>query len=502
MRKNRARVLLIIASFVFIFKSPVLNIPYHWDALGFTIPHALSIYKNNFNPFLSPYDAGHPPLFYFMLVLTWKILGIHPWSSRILLSFFVTMALYYTYLIGKESKINIPILPILVFFSPLFFAQSGILNLEIPVTAFILFSFYQYIKDNKPLLTLGLTLLLLTKITGILFFLSLLLSHFLINKGKLKKKDLIWILLPLFSLSLWLLIHKFEAGWIFYPPYLEFQRKFTLQGKEIFSLFLENMEELPANLSLALPFSIFPFLFWKNKLKEKFILPLSILLSLLIIFSPFSISFAIVVFLFFLLYGMKKSSSSFEYLFTLIFFLFTISFYSFFTSSLPRYLLPLYPFFFLLVLTSTEKRMKGKTIFLILVILLEIINWSGNRNIKGEGSGAKLETNLEYLHIVRSHLSAVQYIEKNFPKAKILTTWPQIIELTLPEGGYTKYSHQIIYVDNYKKDTDFDLIYYSPQSHEEEKLREIIQQEKLPLLWKKMVKGKEVFLYGRRKETK
>ncbi|NOZ63527.1 MAG: phospholipid carrier-dependent glycosyltransferase [Caldiserica bacterium] len=506
--------------FVFLFKLPFLNFPYHWDALGFTIPHALSIYRNNFNPFVSPYDAGHPPLFYFLLASAWKILGVHPWASRIILYLFVAGALYYTYLIGKELKIRIfPWLPpLLLFISPLFFAQSGILNLEIPLTTFMLFSFYQYLKGNKTLLTLGLTMLLLTKISGIIFFLSLLISHLVISRGKLRKKDFTWIFFPLLAMFAWLMIHKLKTGWALYPPYLAPQREITFKLKEIFSLFLQNMKELPGNPSLILPFSFLALLTWKEKLKGISLLLSSILISLLIIFLPQSLPLAIMVFLFFLIYLAKKASESFGYLFTCIFFIINLSFYSLFTSSLPRYLLPLYPFFFLIFSLSLGKfpalksasphevkfrprrgyfYLGEKTIFVALIIFFAIMGWSGTRQVSGEGSGAKLETNLEYAHMVKSHLSATRYIETEFPEAKILTTWPQVIELSIPEAGYVRNPYQVIYLDNYKKGMDYDLIYYSPQSHEERKLREIIQQGKPVLLYKKNINGKKVSIYKR-----
>ncbi|GEM_PF-3002567 len=518
---------LIFIFLVFLFKLPFLNFPYHWDALGFTIPHALSIYKNNFNPFVSPYDVGHPPLFYFLLASTWKILGVHPWSSRLLLFIFVAGALYYTYLIGKELKINIPpwAPPLLLFISPLFFAQSGILNLEIPLTTFMLFSFYQYLKGNKTLLTFGLTLLLLTKISGIIFFLSLLIAHLVTSRGKLRKNDLPWIFFPLLLISAWLLIHQLKTGWALYPPYLAFQRKITFNLKEILFLFLQNMKELPAKLSLIIPFSFLALLTWKNKLPGITLLLLAILFSLLIIFLPASLPLAVLVFILFLIYLSKKASASFVYLFTFVFFITTLSFYSLLTSSLPRYLLPLYPFFFLVfslslgelpasksasLLSGMAESVKHrprrgyfssreKIILVALVMLLEITGWSGTRQVSGEGSGAKLENNLEYAHLVKSHLSADRYIETKFPGATVLTTWPQVIELTIPETGYVHGPYQVIYLDNYKKGMDYDIIYYSPQSHEARKLRKIIQQENLFLLYRKNIKGKEVFIYAPRR---
>jgi 4-amino-4-deoxy-L-arabinose transferase-like glycosyltransferase len=66
---------------------------------------------------------------------------------------FAYLALVYTFLIGKWLKGFWTgfLSAVLLMMSPLFFAQSGILNFAMPLTAFMMMAIYYALKDKHYL---------------------------------------------------------------------------------------------------------------------------------------------------------------------------------------------------------------------------------------------------------------------------------------------------------------------------------------------------------------
>ncbi|MFC1632479.1 hypothetical protein ACFL2I_08000, partial [Candidatus Omnitrophota bacterium] len=114
------RMFLFLLIIVVLFKLPIINMPYHWDALGGSIPGALWIYQHRFVPALGTLDFGHPQLFHEILAIIWSIFGYSIWLTHLVVIIFSFLGVYFTYRLGtdlKDRRTGI-IAALLLFFSP------------------------------------------------------------------------------------------------------------------------------------------------------------------------------------------------------------------------------------------------------------------------------------------------------------------------------------------------------------------------------------------------
>ena len=149
---NKKVVALFLFLVILLSKLVVINMPYHWDATH-VINRAVWMYQRKLSCISGPSDYGHPPLVHGILAVVWLIFGYSIWISHLIIIIFSFAGIYFTYLLGtelKNKKVGI-IAALFLFFSPLYFAQSGILNLTIPLTAFMVMTLYFALKENTKL---------------------------------------------------------------------------------------------------------------------------------------------------------------------------------------------------------------------------------------------------------------------------------------------------------------------------------------------------------------
>jgi len=220
---------LIVAIFfliILLFKLPILNMPFHWDDLQGTLSPALYIYEQKLGALsFRGYDIGHPPFFYALLALSWWIFGYSLWVSHAIVIIFTFLGVYFTYLTGKElqaEKTGI-VAAILLFFSPLYFAQSGTLNLDLPLSALAIMTFYFALKGNIKLYAISGICLVMTKVLGLVLILSLLLFIALGKKLYPARPEKTRFKLAMASLCIlavflcWAAFHKHKTGWVLCP---------------------------------------------------------------------------------------------------------------------------------------------------------------------------------------------------------------------------------------------------------------------------------------------
>ncbi len=203
--------------------------PYHWDALGGTVCRAHYIYQHGLNPLSGPfYYGGHPPLFYEILAITWSLLGYSIWITHLIAIIFSFIGIYFTYLLGRELKDRKTgiVAALLLFLSPLYFAQSGILNLDLPLTVFVVMTIYFVLKENTKGYLISGICLVMTKEPGLLLILSILIYTLFRNWRKPKTvalKRLLIYSIPLIFFLCWLVYHKWKMGWFLYPWIFTYQ---------------------------------------------------------------------------------------------------------------------------------------------------------------------------------------------------------------------------------------------------------------------------------------
>lgn len=456
--------------FVFLFiltillKSFTLNLPYHWDENIYTF-WAKWFSINGFFSDPPNYD-GHVPLFLWILALNYRIFGESNFLSHIITVIFSVIGLYSVYLLGKllyNERVGI-IASIITLFSPIYFSMSGQTLLDIPLTALTLATLYFALKKNTIFYLISACLLVLTKEPGILVVLSLALYQFIIKKNlKEKIKYVIIFSLPLLALIGWTLYYRVQTGKFGYfgSGYITFLSHYypgismlLKKGAAIlYQLFVWNYHWLL--IIIIIRFLKFPI--------NRKIIPLFLMIFIFIIFFSFG-------------------------------------------PLLPRYLLPVYPLFFIICAYYLTFFKKKTWVILALIILLFVSSYRYNYGIKGfiqdpvfhstifypkilasVGNG---ELSLDYIDVVEIEKNTLDFIFKNHKNSKITTAIPLISpwNINILDTGYRQWNknnitillcpvnsltgwvkdNKTVYIDN-KNLTENDLFIiesYSPQYEE------------------------------------
>jgi len=390
-----------------IVKANILNAPYHWDVMGYVIPSADAFYESWHLSSLTGL-SGHPPLFFIVLALAWKLFGQSLVVSHVLVLIFGALGLTVLFVLTenlftwKEAAAAV----LLLFFNQLFFAQVGMVYLSVPLMCLALFTVYFYRRQKNLLFVVSAAAMLLVKETAAFFLLAIILFDVVrslsgrIYWKALVKKSLI-LSLPLVSLILWYGYHWLKAGWAV-------NTKLLVNKARVLPLFLDNiLKHLIYDRS------------GENVNRASWI-----------------VFFAVIVYI--ILQIVKRKSMKVEWLFLLIIVI-NILFFSY-SDDLPRYFLVFYPFYFILgarafvILSGFAGNQKNMALFLLLlaVILLSVFNYTGERF----ADGWRLESNMEYLDLVRVSQSTAEFIENQYPDYRLITTFPLNFAFSYPTYGY------------------------------------------------------------------
>lgn len=491
---------------VFLFKLPIINMPCHWDDLVHTLPGALFIYKHGFNTvWIQQIERiGHPPLFFGILAFIWSIFGYSIWISHLVVIIFSFVGVYFTYLLGAELKDNKTgfIAALFLFFSPLYFAQSGTLNLDLPLTALMVMTLYFFLKGNTKLYFLCGIFTVFTKVSGILLIVSAMMYGIL--KGV--KKPVILFLKKIFVhlgiffiLIMWLIYYKYNKGWVINP--LAFWRPITTYGikqalKDIVTTFF--FADYHFFITVCIICSV--FLKGLNTLKYRLLL-ISVFLIAVFFLKISKVNLSLIIYL--VVYATvalqmiaenKKYLPVFLFMFLGIFFL---SIYKSFADILPRYLLIFYPFYFIIgaicLVGISKKNNYLCAAMASTFIVLSISSWYNNRSVQG----VFLESNLEYLDQIKTHKLACKFIMDNYPQSIVITFDPLESELKNPEGGYVTSPVKSVCFKEFKnqdKNKDY-LVYYSEQAGALGEFKQFLKSHNLTLLKYYESNGKIVKIY-------
>jgi len=501
---------------LFILKYPVLKLPYSWDVMNYVIPAAQFIYENSFTIFLWNYSNGHPPFYFILLGFVFKLFGNSQLVAHLVTLFFSFLAVYYTYLLGKflfNRKIGI-IASFLMFFSPTFFSHSGMSHTAIPLTALSIISIYYFLKGNNFLYIIFSSLLVLTEERAIAIPLVLL-FYKIFKEKKINIKKNIILFVPILVFILWLLSNKLYYGYFLWPAssslvsfniirvflnafmvlknlFFDYYRwiltSFIIISCFSFKLLKDKKRIL---FSLIYPLILFVLMFNLPRLSIYFDKYFPHIIDYFIIVKEFSVLFALLFFILILSFNKFFNFWNNKKIYP-IYFTFIFMFLSYFLviPFAPRYALPVYPIIFILFSLSLVKIFKkySYVIFVILLILFST-QWTGNHS----DVGFVLEYNMEYVDAVKTHEMATHYLEKNFPDAVILVSYPQSLELQYPYLGYVEKPLNVISIppfpgltsknitislnsDKYNKTIDLnsiDIIYSSDQEFKTRYSREL-----------------------------
>ena len=437
---------------VLLFKSNIINAPFHWDALTH-VRYSLHISEKNIYP-------NRPSLLFFYLALLYRLFGFSIPLTHISIILISTSVLFFTYKLASYLFNNTIALGsiLFLFFSPLFFSQSGIINQSMPVTLMTLLCVYYFFKKRFLLYGLFFILACLTKENALLIFIPIF-AVALMGEETGRKKIIILMkaMIPLLIIITFgmVVFHGREFSHLIYYWELVDSGSFlrTLSRiKEVFFDFL-NMNVL---VLYCLCLSAL-YLVKKKMMKNKH-------------------------------RGNIKTIS----LFLCVYIISFLFFFGFYPRFLPRHWLPVYPYMaimtsYLLVRNFVKKNVLYYLIMFTTIIFSFYLCYKPLLSNAPTGSGAVMERNMSYLNIVKSHKMAAEYIEKKYPGRIIATFWPMRRELRHPQLGYVKttiktrdlsfkfFGLPIDNVLNLAPD-NFDFILYSPQSHHSKSVYEYIRK--------------------------
>ena len=166
---------------------------------------------------------------------------------------------------------------------------------------------------------------------------------------------------------------------------------------------------------------------------------------------------------------------------------------------LPRYLLPVLPFLYLAGVQALRSLVPSRRFQELLCGALVVAVTAAHFSPRFFGNG---ETDLDYVTVARLNRAACAEIERRYPGAIVLATFPQVAQLRQPLLGYVDAPQGVVSFDT-NPEADADLLLTSaPWTSAQRELRQRAEREGWPLLQRWSDGGAEpdeivVELYGR-----
>jgi len=392
---------------------PLLGLPYFWDEAGYYIPSALDFYRSWALTPHSTLPEGHPPLVMIYLGLAWRIFGYSAWVARSAMTLIATATVSSLYALGRRvSSAEIAAWSaVLLALSPMFFAQSSLVHLDLAVALFTTLAILFLLTDQFWLFALAASLAVLSKETAVVLLPVAWLYAWRVSRrtaDDARLRLLFWIPLiaPIVPLATWTLFYHHATGfWTGNRGYLSYNLYSTLSPIRIFWSFMRRSYELFLGgfnwlLILCAPMGIW----WGRK---HFKLDSASLEN-----GPPWRSFI------FLTAGL------------ITVYLLLLSVVG--GAILPRYLLPVMPLFYLAATAMVARlpHFAGRLILMAVAICF-VASWFINPPYP-----FPFEDNLAYADFIRLHEQAAKFLEAQPNQPRIFTAWPASDELTRPFLGY------------------------------------------------------------------
>jgi 4-amino-4-deoxy-L-arabinose transferase-like glycosyltransferase len=409
--------ILILGSHLFFLTTPLTG-----DARWGFVPGALKIEANNFNPLYDDMrlEGGHPPFFFELLAISYKVFGYSLLISHLIIILFSFLGVYFTYLLGSllfNKKIGF-LSGILLSFIPTYFSLTNRIEMEIPLLALTVMAIYFALKKNYLLYLISGVFLTMMKEEGHFAILSILIYLFIKEvRSKASKrnifKKLIKYAIPLFPFYIWELIHYVYRGILF--------------------------RELSYNPDFY--FSFVPTTIINNlvtQLKMIFIYQFKFILLFFIMY--------VIIKNIYLDHRKKNAIKEFLnknlHILPLVFnFLIYLIFYSILTPIIIRRFIFAYPLFCIIAVKSIDSVFKKKSKYVIMIIIIIFILQLFTYAPYEDGT---YTTNLGYLEVVDANKQGIAYVYNNFPEKRVLFGWETAWGL-YPEAGYlTKSSNEYL----------------------------------------------------------
>ncbi len=497
-----------------------LTLPHHWDALN-RIHNAHTIASHGFSPLLpqgmSFLDAqGRPPFVLLLLALTVLLQPYDLIAAHVLWLAFAALAVYLTDRLGRAawsppaSSRSPPAMSwtgalaaLWLVANPLFVAQSEIIVMEVPVTAFTLAAAVCLVERRWRLYLLTATMLVLSKEAAQLALPGFVLYAWWAAPPPCRWRDSTFAAAPFLAFLAWITVCKLHYGW-FLDPYMSSYVRVDEAGAVTRGLLLSAIHfatlvlqigfwdgnwamtlivlasfiTLPRNragavrAALATVLAALAYLVYPGALAivgdqvahatgvvttGALFEDVSEQLSQLHLVMGVTVGVLVLA-----LPGIRRArwNDARGWLVLGILAGYT-GFFTLLKFRMVRYLLPVYPFVFLVAAAALVSRSSARRVRVapvaFAVVALFVSRYHGVRT----GPGNIVETTLEFRDMIAVRRAAAAYLEGN-PRARVLASWPETMELGYPFEGYV--TQPVIVVEHPLLDVDF--VYVSPQSRD------------------------------------
>ena len=420
-----------------IYKLKFLNLPFFWDESWVYAPSLRMMHDNgpSMMPNIIPieYSRGHPLLFHFLGGVWLKIFGtslISFHSFALFISVLVIIAFFFFTKAFFNVKIAL-LSSFLLMTLQMFIIQSSFVLPEMLLTLWMLCSVYTFFLKKWWWFILSSTALLLTKESGLAliaaYFFYLIIVLPLIDKSITLKERLKMtgiVIIPVLTAFMWFLIQRIKMGWFLFPEHIGMMtfNKYEIYDKiGSFFTFVFNRE---GRLVLIIPLII---LLLDNIIRK--VIPN---------YKRYSILNKI---------KLDKSKSPFV-VFTITFILtyFVFSSLNFFTL---RYLLVLFPLFFVVVsyyLTKIFELFKPYLAIVIITVFTSI-------NAYEQWTSGVHDCNRHYVDLIYSQKQLIDYLRiENKANLKTYASFVFCTNMGSYYSGYVKKGEEL-FVTNQVNDT-------------------------------------------------
>lgn len=438
-----------------IFRAGPLDTPYFWDEADVYAQGArwLAEHGMNATPGVFPDDwsRGHPPLFYLLVGIVFRIAGPGPAAGHALIVPFTALALFATYMLGRLRSGRVAGLAgaLLLGTSPLFLSSGAFVLPEMPLTALTALALlFAETRRYLAAAVVGVALVWI-KETGICTPLAIAGGIALVALREKKPREYTRTFListiPIAGLALFFLWQRATAGYFVFPHHqnLFAERPFTA-----------------ANV-----FTVFPSIFYWH---GRGIATLAAVVVLGIAATRRSVSRLVTL-----------DATS------LAFLLLVLGNAIFFSKMfwLERYALPAHPGVCVLigcVLANAADAARGFRVPSLLPVA--IAAGVGLFFLRASGTTNAPEHTFAFVDVVRSHQEAFAQL-RDARGAHVLTTWPLTTELREPWLGYVREPVNAVHPDNLSSHPNFrpNIVLVDTSSERADELRSIAHRETLTL---------------------
>ncbi len=386
--------------------SPLLNLPYFWDEAGYYVPAALDIYRNWQLVPQSTLPVGHTPLVMVCLALTWHVFGFSPLVTRAAMVLIAAATVVVTYMLARRLASREAALwsAALLALSPMFFAQSSLVFLDLPAALSTTLCLLALLDGRMLMFALAASFAVLTKETAVVLLPAAAAFVWWRRRAGQAAALRAWLALavPLLPLAAWTLYYHHATGfWTGNAEYLQFNLYSTLSPGRIFWSLLRRLYEVFVGGFNWLLVAGAAFSVWRGS-------------------NSHGDTEA------------QRRTKEFMFLATGLIAVYLLLLSIVGGAVLPRYLLPIFPTFFVASVVLIWRLQKTAARILCGATLgCFVAAWFINPPYP-----FPYEDNLAYADFIRLHQKAAAFLSARPLGDRILTAWPATDELTRPFLGY------------------------------------------------------------------